>query len=385
MTNKLREVVAAFKLDINIMKIQDITKRLKTFRAADLSVIKDEKLRTKAQKLQSKQAGFTLLELLVVVTLLATLATGALVAYEGIGENAQDTATAGNILAAESAIRNYRAIEDEYPNQWDNLANLDGTAPGTAGVEPLLDDTTEAFIGQWAITLPAALPDASTAVLEAVAVALEEVGIDELQTLEETVVVPNGAIPNLAWNESSQKTTGEASELEFVFDNDTDPDLDDIEWDEASELGNAVALSIVPSGGDGGGCTADGVTISSTIDGTTVTDSATLNLINDAMGDEDCHLVLALGFGKDVPGTTIDSRVAMSQAPTASTDNVNPAEDYARYIALFQVATVETDGNAATADAILAANVLAKPRLVGVVDPEGRILDQALAGANEDS
>ncbi len=363
------------------MNIQQITKTIKTFRAVDVSVIKDAKLRTKAQKLQAKQGGFTLLELLVVVTLLATLATGALVAYEGIGENAQDTAAAGNILAAESAIRNYRAIEDEYPNQWDNLANLDGTTPGTTGVEPHLDATTQAFIGQWTTT-PAS-PLAGGTVLEAVAEALEEVGIDELQTLEQIAVSPNGAVPNLAWNESSTKTAGEASELEFSFDATTGA-LADIEWDGASELGNPIALSIVPSGGNGDGCTADGASISTSIDTTAAADSATLNLVNDALDDDGCHLVLALGFGKDVPGTTIDSRVAISQAPTASTENVNPAEDYARYIALFQVATMDPGAADATADVITAADVLPRPRLIGVVDPEGRILDTALAGANAD-
>lgn len=362
------------------MNIQQIKETIKTFRAADVSVIKDAKLRAKAQKLQAKQGGFTLLELLVVVTLLATLATGALVAYEGIGENAQDTAAAGNILAAESAIRNYRAIEDEYPNQWDNLANRDGSTSTTAGVQPLLDDTTEDFVGQW-VTTPAS-PLAGGTVLEAVAEALEGVGIDELQTLEETVTTPNDAVPNLAWNESSVKTVGAASELEFVIN--AAGTITDIQWNEASELGNPIALSIVPSGGDGGGCTADGATISNDIAGNTAADSTALNLVNDALDDDACHLVLALGFGKDVPGTTIDSRVAMSQAPTASTENVNPAEDYARYIALFQVASTDTDGVAGTADAIAVGDVLARPRLIGVVDPEGRILDTALAGANAD-
>ncbi len=187
----------------------------------------------------------------------------------------------------------------------------------------------------------------------------------------------------MAWNESSPKTAGEASELEFSFDAVTGA-LADIEWDENSELGNPIALSIVPSGGNGDGCTADGANISTSIDGTLAADSAALNLINDALSDDQCHLVLALGFGKDVPGTTIDSRVAMSQAPTASTENVNPAEDYARYIALFQVATMDPGVADTTADAITAADVFPRPRLIGVVDPEGRILDQALAGANAD-
>jgi prepilin-type N-terminal cleavage/methylation domain-containing protein len=350
------------------------------FKSADVSIIKDDALRAKAQKLQAKQKGFTLLELLVVITLLATIATAGLVAYEGIGDNAQATATASHTIAAESSIRSYRAIEGEYPNQWDNLANRDGTLPGTTGVEPLLDDTTEAFFGQL-VTTPAS-PLAGGTVLEAVAESLESVGIDELQTLQETVTTPNGAIPNLAWNESSPKTAGQASELEFSF-NPTTGALADIEWDETSQLGSPVALSIVPSGGNGG-CTVDGATISDTFDGTTVANSAALNLINDALGDDDCHLVLALGFGKDVPGTTIDSRVAISQAPTAVSDNVSPATDYARYIALFHLASEEGPAVVGVTP-IPAANVLSRPRLIGVVNAEGQILDQAIAAANQNN
>ncbi|WP_031433374.1 type II secretion system protein [Methylomarinum vadi] len=365
------------------MNIQQIKSAISRFRAADVSVIEDEKLRAKARKLQAKQGGFTLLELLVVITLLATLSTAALVAYEGIGENAQDTANANNILAAESSIRNYRAVENAYPNQWDNLANLDGTIPGTSGTEPLLADATEAFLGQW-VTTPAATLDGTT-VLEAVGLALAAVGIDELQTLDSTTTYTN-PIPNLSWNESAPGlTAGGASELEF--DVDDAGVLQNILWDETSQLGSPVALSIVPSGGEDGTtgtdstCTADGATISTFYDNTTtVNHNRTLNLINDALSDDTCSLVIAVGFGKDVPGTTIDSRVAIGQAPTAGTENVNPAESYARYIALFQVA--EDTDNSTTIDAD---EVFQRARLIGVVDPEGRTLDAAIAGANQDA
>lgn len=362
------------------MNIQQIKSAISRFRAADVSVIEDEKLRAKARKLQAKQGGFTLLELLVVITLLATLSTAALVAYEGIGENAQDTANANNILAAESSIRNYRAVENAYPNQWDNLANLDGTIPGTTGTEPLLADATQAFLGQW-VTTPAS-PLAGGTVLEAVGQALAAVGIDELQTLDSTTAYAN-PIPNLSWNESAPGLAAgspNASELEF---NVVDGVLQDILWDETSQLGNPVALSIVPSGGNNAGtastCTADGATISTAYDGTTTFDhNENLNLINDALSDDTCSLVIAVGFGKDVPGTTIDSRVAIGQAPTAGTENVNPATNYARYIALFQVA--EDTDDSATIDAD---EVFQRARLIGVVDPEGRTLDAAIAGANQ--
>jgi hypothetical protein len=296
-----------------------------------------------------------------------------LVAYEGIGENATATAAAQNLMIAESSIRNYRAIEDEYPNQYDNLANLDGT--GTGGVNALLADQSKAFFGQWSA-------DAADPVLAKVAGALEAVGIDELQTLPGTAVM-TGAVPNLALNESAGFGASELSlwndasdSFETAFDGTT------------IATGTNVALSIVPSDtGDGttsGGCAANGVNINVDFAGNTKLSSGALNLINDAITSDTCTLVLALGVGKDVPGTTIDSRVAIAQVPTVATANVNPANNYARAIALFQVAEDGADGSVADG-AITAAEVFTKARLIGVVDPEGNAIDTLLAAANEDA
>jgi len=361
------------------MNKNQIKSAIAKFKSADVSIIKDEALRNKAQNLQAKQKGFTLLELLVVITLLATIATAGLVAYEGIGENAQAAASAKNILSAENSIRNYRALEGEYPNQWDNLTNSTAAAAAadTAGTAPLLAAQTQDFIGTWAMPIPTGTADGST-VMEHAITALNAVGIDEFQTLSADAAVPANFVPNLAWNESAPKTAGEASELELTVDE--DGILDEVAFDETPLTGSAF-ISIVPSGGNGG-CTADGITISNDMAGNTESDSSVLNLINDVMGDGDCHLVAAVGFGKDVPGTTFDSRVAIGIAPTAGSENVNPSENYARYIALFQLAT--TEGPATTAvTAISADDVLPRARLVAIVDAEGRTLDQAIANANE--
>jgi prepilin-type N-terminal cleavage/methylation domain-containing protein len=367
------------------MNAQQMKSAISRFRKADVSAIKDAKLRAKAQKLQAKQSGFTLLELLIVITLLATLATAGLVAYEGIGENAQDTAAAQNILLAESSIRNYRAIEDAYPNQWDNLANLDGTTSTTTGVQQLLAPQTQAFLGQWTIDT-----SAPSAVATAVVAALDEVGMDAFQTLDTATLYGNGAIPNLSWNESAvpAPTAGGASELEFDY-SDASAAISTISYDETAVTTGNVALSIYVSGGeDGTGAdstcttgTGTGPSISTPMDGgAAVTDNSALNLINDGLSGETCSLVIAVGYGKDVPGTTLDSRVAISQVPTASTENVNPANNYARYIALFQVAADDDNSTIIEAD-----EVFSKPRLIGIIDPEGRNVDTALAGANEDA
>jgi len=368
------------------MNIKQMKATISKFRAADVSIIKDEKLRAKAQKLQAKQGGFTLLELLVVITLLATLATAALVAYEGIGENADAAAAANNIIVSESSIRNFRAVEDVYPNQWDNLANLDGTVDGTnatvtAGTDPtgaaalLAGDTLETF-GAWTIADTDAA--AAQATWDAVANALNSVGINELQTLTSGTTFNANVVPNLAFNESSTDiATGDsADELGFAANGDATYD---------GSAATAVSLSIMPSdtgnGTTAGGCTAAGASLATAFDGTASLDSTALNLINDSLDDDGCHLVLALGFGKDVPGTTAGSRVAFSQVPTVGTDDINPAENYSRLIALYHLGSADEDGTTPTE--VTAADIFNTPRLVGLVDAEGRNLDQIIAEANE--
>jgi prepilin-type N-terminal cleavage/methylation domain-containing protein len=319
-----------------------------------------------------KQAGFTLLELLVVITLLAVLATGALVAYEGIGENAQDTAAASALHSMENSLRNYRGVENKYPQQYDLLANVDAnTTSGAVG--NLLADETKKFFGQWAPT--AANADTSTSVWYQVAKAMKAVGIEELQAVQGATTWDAGFVPNLALNESYPLTSANpGSELELWNDA-----SDAILYDEDTLTNNgfaSVALSIVPSS-NGTSCTADSATLADTFDGITVGDNERLNLINDGLDDDDCALVIAVGIGKDVPGSTLGSRVAISQVATVGTNNVNPNKRYARAIALFHVATDEDDSGTIDAD-----EVLAKARLIGVVDPEGRIVDQVIAAAN---
>lgn len=316
--------------------------------------------------IKAAQKGFTLLELLVVITLLAILSVGALVAYEGIGENAANVAAANNIKTADGAIRAYRAIENVYPNQWDNLANYAGEKAG--GAWSVLADKTKDFVGQVEF-------DTADSAVRAALVSLANVGVTELQTLQTTAVLPVGFPPNEFFNESAPGVLVPASEVEWELDG--AGAFDDLEYQ--GSTATTFRMSIVPSGGNGA-CTFEGNSLADNLATTTFTapDSAVLNRINDGLDADGCHLVAALGFGKDVPGTTLGSRVAISTAPTYTNGNVvNPSVNYARYIALFHLGTADD----ATPTLITDADILPKARLIAIVDTEGRNIDTAIAGA----
>jgi len=292
--------------------------------------------------LKSKQQGFTLLELLVVITLLAVLAVGALVAYEDVGDNAEAAAAANANVTLDSAIRTYRAVEKVYPNQWDVLATTTGSAIST------LPSAASGIFG--------ALSLADATVYAGVSNALLAAGIDELQYM--TAVLQPGINPNRAHNES------------------VNPDATERDVDTQADV---PFISIVPSGGAGGACQvgATGVSLASAFSRTlTASDANSIqNRFNDSMEADECHLVVALGFGSDAAASTTSSKVAISQAPTYTRVNsVNPATDYARYIGLFQVATSNEAGTATE-------EFLDKARLVAVITPDGRVIDDAIAAA----
>ncbi|NOU41069.1 MAG: type II secretion system protein [Methylotenera sp.] len=311
--------------------------------------------------MQSKQKGFTLLELLVVITLLAVLSVGALIAYEGIGDNAQATAAANNTAGVDRAIRNFRAVSLTYPNQWDNLVqegsalSLDGLTEvqalaAEAAKTPLVvaRPTRNAF-GSWNIAA-----DAQTK--SNVMAAFDAVGIDEVQQV--TALEP-GKAPNVQHNEGANPA---AHQREFV-----DPAF--------------THVSIMPSSVGATACSAGAVAASI---GTNFAGDAPvavtndyglkLNAINDSLDPALCQLVIALGFGHDAAHSTANSPAAIVTAATYSSKAINPANSYGRYVALFHVGT----GNATT---ITSADIHKKAHLIAIVDTEGNSIDTNIANA----
>lgn len=313
------------------------------------------------QSMFSKQGqkGFTLLELLIVVTIIAILSVGAILAYDGLTENAQSATAANNTVSADQSIRNYRAVTGNYPNQWDQLVSDDGDAATTLGgaaLDFVADETYEVL----------ATVDLST-ISGTIAEAFEEVGIDELQARLISGTAP-GTEPNL------QHSEGAASDGQTI-----EVELEDGVFPDRLVVIPTASDSVTP--GTPAFCT---VAAQPTVAirgglraGTPAAAQAYMTTINDNLGEDECHLVVALGFGHDAAHSTVNSNVAIAAAPAYISNNINPATNYARYIALFDMG-VDANENGDISET----EIYAKPRLIGIIDPEGKTIDQNVAAAN---
>lgn len=320
------------------------------------------------QSIMMKEKGFTLLELLVVVAIIGILSAGALLAYEGLTEKAQASVASNNTANADQSIRNFRAVTQSYPDQFDNLVVQGG---GALEFAPSLQD----WLAEYTVALPAADGDGNDRFIRA----LQNVGIEELQTRLITAETA-GVEPNLQHNEGALGAAAATDVQEAAFAEDTDDDgtLTD-------ETLDTDRVAIVPSfnGDTNAACTLEtGTYPAATISGAAidVTFAQRLNAINDRLEDDQCNLVVALGFGHDAAHSTSDSSVAIATAPTYISQNVNPTEDYARYVALFHVASDEDeDGQIDDAD------YFENARLIAVVDTEGNIIAENIADATDET
>ncbi|MBF6057389.1 type II secretion system protein [Thiomicrorhabdus heinhorstiae] len=112
-------------------KIQELMSK---FAQVNVNQIKDKSLRAKAVKLKKKQAGFTLLELLVVVAILAAIAGTATIALQDTDARASAAAHVAMMDELNKGIRTFRVLnKNSLPSNFDSLIEVatDPTA-GTA-------------------------------------------------------------------------------------------------------------------------------------------------------------------------------------------------------------------------------------------------------------
>lgn len=93
----------------------------------------------KEEKGKTKKAGFTLVELLLVVTILGVLATVAVMNLSGSGEEARIKATQTDIATIQSAVLTYETRILKFPDSLDDLTKeIDGQR-GLLDVSALTD------------------------------------------------------------------------------------------------------------------------------------------------------------------------------------------------------------------------------------------------------
>lgn len=114
------------------MFTQKYTKSLMAkFSKIDAKDIADKGLRNKATKLLAKQAGFTLLELLVVVSILAAIAGTASIALQDTDARASAAVHVTMMDELNKGIRTYRVLrKNSLPNNFDSLLQSDGKFAG---------------------------------------------------------------------------------------------------------------------------------------------------------------------------------------------------------------------------------------------------------------
>ena len=109
------------------MKMKSILKR---FDKIDASSISDAKLAGRVRKLQAnrKQGGFTLLELLVVVAILAAIAGTAAIALQDTDARASAAAHVAMMDELNKGIRTYRVLnKNQLPTRFDSLLETGAT------------------------------------------------------------------------------------------------------------------------------------------------------------------------------------------------------------------------------------------------------------------
>ncbi len=99
------------------------------FSKVNVNEIQDAELRGKAKKLKAKQGGFTLLELLVVVAILAAIAGTATISLSEAEKQTRSGLHASMMDGLTKALHTFPVLNNgQFPKYMDSMLNLDGTA-----------------------------------------------------------------------------------------------------------------------------------------------------------------------------------------------------------------------------------------------------------------
>lgn len=139
------------------------------------------------------QRGFTLLELLIVVAILAIIGGALLVSYDDLDDKSSEGVAAYTLAALDSAVRNYSAVERSAPNYMDSLVAADYDAGA------LEDDTAPLANGEKVAVLPDKLMGSKTILVQltqAQVDALAAAGITHLRYVDTQGNDPANPVPD---------------------------------------------------------------------------------------------------------------------------------------------------------------------------------------------
>lgn len=106
----------------------------------------------------NKQRGFTIVELLIVIVVIAILAAIVIVAYNGVQANAQQSKMRSDLLEVQKLVENYATINGSYPVTAANLNPNWGTTTARTDANCSIGTHTS----DWVPGLNVALPQSST-------------------------------------------------------------------------------------------------------------------------------------------------------------------------------------------------------------------------------
>jgi len=150
---------------------------LETLDRIDPAVIGDTRLAAEVSRLKAlrKQRGFTLLELLVVVAILAAIAGTAAIALQDTDARASAAAHVAMMDELNKGIHTYRVLnKNEFPNNFDALLETATAGDATVATFPINELIAIEDVGRVALTTDAAQ-------------ALADIGITQLQYIDNTV------------------------------------------------------------------------------------------------------------------------------------------------------------------------------------------------------
>mgnify|MGYP000170969517 CR=1 FL=1 len=322
----------------------------KQFSKVQLEDIQDEALRAKFKKLNGKQSGFTLLELLVVVAILAAIAGTAAIALQDTDARASAAAHVAMMDELNKGVRTFRVLnKNTLPTGFDSLIQSGAADFGATGARLSVAAIEDIAL----VDLPVDVPEI-----------LNAGGIDSLQYVN-TTLTPSGSpidcsdLTAVIASRANAVVAGnifmseQANGCGYSWDNvDSDPATAGFQLTGAPKVALWTGGYERVMGAAGAGFDA---TLLAT-DGSAIT-----------AGVEDAPVLMAVGLGPSSNLFNANDLGGMTSVPVYR--HVSETE-YNRFIALFNVGTV----NATTNGIVVGGQV----SLTAIVDGAGDTKEEEL-------